>query len=184
MKTIILFLVCLFAGGTVLFSGCSEDNALVPNQNDEIALKSKKIPTHFTGTCTPLYNVNPDIVTFYDAADDERVTGVSFWVTTVFEPVDEITFELAGTAEIFVGAVTADDVENGEYVGKWEMTWKGTQTLTSPDGSTFRIVGQGVGTGTEGEVLGLTARWKYTMDFNGSPESFIYYSKGKITEEL
>ena len=89
-----------------------------------------------------------------------------------------MTYEIIGTAEIFVGA---EDV-NDDYIGKWEMTWKVIQTLTSPDGSSFKLVGHAVGKGTEGKVLGLTAKWIYTMDFDGSPESFIYFSKGKITE--
>ena len=183
MKTKILLFICLFLGVAVFFFGCSEKNSLIPglNQNDELSLKSKKIPTHFSGTCTPR---SEDLITWYDAADDERVTGLSLWFSTEAEQIDEITTEITGRAEIFVGAETLDDVNNGDYVGKWEMTWKVTSTLTSPDGSTFKNVGQGVGAGTEGEVLGLTARWKYTMDFDGSPESLMYVSKGKITEEL
>ena len=138
MKTYkLLFLISIFAG---LLAGCSEDETITDT------LKSKKIPTQFEGTCAP---ISPDEGIFYDSASDERVTGVSYWATTVFEPVDEITFKLAGTAEIFVGAENVDDVNSGNYVGKWEMTWKGTQTLTSPDGSTFKLLGQGVGTGTE-----------------------------------
>jgi len=187
MKTKISLFVCLFVG--ITFLGCTKDDSLVPgSQNDEI-LKSKKIPTQFTGTCESLDDGWDDdndgvidAVAFYDNASDERVTGASKWYTTLFNQIDDITFEMAGTAEIFVGAETKDDIDNGNYHGKWEMTWKATQTLTSPDGSTFRIVGQGVGAGTEGNVLGLTARWKYTMDFDGSPESFMYVSKGKITE--
>jgi len=185
MKTKILLFVCLFTGITFLFSGCSEDNDLVPTQNDEISLKSKKIPTQFSGICTPIDNMGYDIISWYDATDDPRVTGVSYWVFTGIEPIDEVTIELTGTTEIFVGAVTVDDVINGRYLGKWEMTWKGYQNYTYPGSVTFKIVAHGTGTGTEGEVLGLTARWKYTMDFDGTPESgAIYYSKGKITEEL
>ncbi|WP_167611628.1 hypothetical protein [Maribellus sediminis] len=185
MKAKILLFVCLIAGIAILLPGCSEDNSQFPdlNQNNEVsnALKSKKIPTQFSGTCTPR---SEDLTIWYDATDDERVTGISRWNTTEVNQIDDINFELAGTAEIFVGANTIEDVNNGEYLGKWDMTWKGSQTLTSPDGSTFRIVGQGVGAGTEGTVFGLTARWKYTMVFDGSPESLMYISKGKITEEL
>ena len=180
--------VVLLSFMLLLIAGCSNDDSRVPGyQNDELAnsLKSKKIPTHFTGTCKSLnYEWEDGAVLFYDNASDERVTGASKWYTTVYEQINDITFKLAGTGEIFVGAKTLDDVNNGNYKGKWNMTWKGTQILTSPDGSTFRISGFGVGTGTEGTVLGLTARWKYTMNFDGSPESFMYVSKGKITEEL
>lgn len=184
MKTKILLFVCLFIGVAVILPACSEDNFV--NPNDEInSLKSKKIPTQFTGICTPINNMGYPIISWYDATDDPRVSGVSYWVFTGIEPIDEVTIELRGTTEIFVGAVTVDDVINGRYVGKWEMTWKGYQNYTYPGSVTFKIIAHGTGTGTEGEVLGLTARWKYTMDFDGSPESgAIYYSKGKITEEL
>lgn len=176
MKTLkLLFLITIFAG---LATGCSED--------DEITtpLKSKKIPTQFTGVCTPIDNLGYDIISWYDNAGDARVTGVSLWIFTSVEPIDEVTLELTGTAEIFVGAQTVKDVYDGKYDGKWEMAWKGYQTYSSPESITFRIVAHGVGTGTEGEVLGLTARWKYWMDFDGSPDSFAYFFKGKITEEL
>ncbi|WP_167618506.1 hypothetical protein [Maribellus sediminis] len=184
MKTKILLFVCLIAGLALLFSGCSENSLIPDTQNDEI-LKSKKIPTQFSGICTPIDNMGYDIISWYDATDDPRVTGVSYWVFTGIEPIDEVTIELTGTTEIFVGALTVEDVINGNYVGKWEMTWKGYQTYSSPESINFKIVAHGTGTGIEGEVLGLTARWKYTMDFDGTPESgAIYYSKGKISEEL
>jgi hypothetical protein len=48
----------------------------------------------------------------------------------------------------------------------------------------WRIVIHAEGIGTEGDVLGLTANWKYTMDWVFTePETFLYFSKGKITEE-
>ncbi len=180
-----LNLMILILGVTFLFFSCSKDNSsLAPdlNQNDQetSSLKAKKIHAHFAGICTP---VNPPIEgvnAWNDVTDDDRVTGISIWVTDGMEPIDEITFELSGTAELFVGAV----VVGGENDGKWEMTWHGTMTWTSPDGSTFRIVVHAVGTGTEGDVMGLTARWKYTMDFDGTPETFKYVIKGKITEVL
>lgn len=182
MKTKILLFVCLFIGVAVLFPACSEKDSLVPdlNQNDELtnSLKSKKIPTQFSGVCTPLPNDDPSIIPWYDSADDPRVTGLSLWVFTGVEQINKVTTELTGTTEIFVGATNVGDA----YVGKWEMTWKGIQTLTSPDGSTFRIMAHCEGRGVEGEVLGLTATWKYTMVFDGTPESAIYVFKGKITE--
>lgn len=183
MKTKILFFICLFIGMAFLFCGCTEKNSLVPGltQEDDLILKSKKIPTQFAGTCANLnYKWDDGSAAFYDEATDERVTGVSRWYTVKYEQINDVTFSLAGTAEIFVGAVTVEDVNNGNYIGKWYMTWEAIQTLfASP---AFRIMGHGDGTGMEGEVFGLTARWKYTMNFDGSPESFIYVSKGKITE--
>ena len=70
----------------------------------------------------------------------------------------------------------------GEYVGKWETTWEGIMTQTGPEGSTLRIMVHADGIGTEGEVLGLTAKWKYTMNWDGTPETYKYLIKGKITE--
>lgn len=98
-------LMILIIGVAILFFGCSENNSLIPdlNQNDEVtnSLKSKKIPTHFTGECTPF---PPSAVNaWYDNADDKRVTVVSIWVTNEVVEIDEITFELRGTAELFVG---------------------------------------------------------------------------------
>lgn len=98
-----------------------------------------------------------------------RVTGITVWIIETVTQIDEITFELRGTAELFV--------DNG--LGKWEMSWHGTQTLTSPEGN-FKLVAHAVGTGVEGDVMGLTAKWKYTLD---TADGFFYLIKGKITEE-
>ena len=168
----------LIAGVTMLFFGCEKDNSLGPDlsQGDEAeaSLKAKKVPTHFAGISTPTTPPNPGDNAWYDAADDPRVTGIGVWITDGVEQINDITFELWGTAEL--------TVDGG--LGKWESTWHGTQTLTNTAGTTFRIVAHSVGAGTEGDVEGLTARWKYTMDFDGTPESFKYVIKGKITEVL
>jgi hypothetical protein len=184
-----LHLVFLIIGASFIFFSCSKDNAsLAPdiNQSDELttSLKGKKVHTHFDGECTPLFHPDwPEPNTWYDDTDDARVTGVTVWESDPPQPIDEITLELTGSAELFVGAETVGD----DYDGKWEMTWHGTQTLT---GSGFRIVAHAVGTGTDGNVLGLTCKWKYTMDYVGGfplnpiHPSFKYVIKGKITEEL
>ena len=176
-----LKLIIIIIGVSIIFFGCSKDNSLAPNQsqNDEVTstYKAKKIHTHFTGTCFPTFppptNENGDEINEWnDVADDPRVTGVSVWVTDGAEPIDEITLKLWGTAELTVNC----------GLGIWEMTWRGTMTTTGE--GTFRIVAHAVGVGVEGEVEGLTARWKYTMNFDGTPESGIYITKGKITETL
>lgn len=182
----------LIIGAIFLFFSCSKDNSsLTPdlNQSDQetTSLKAKKVHTHFTGKCTPLFHPDwPVPNTWYDEADNEpRVTGVSIWVNESEVQIDEITFELSGIAELFVGAEEFGDVGDGNYDGKWEMSWHATQTMTS---SGFRIVGHAVGTGSEGNVDEMTARWKYTMDYvDGFPldptdPSFMYITKGKITE--
>ena len=184
-------LMILIIGATFLFFSCSKDNSsLTPdlNQSDQetTSLKAKKVNTHFTGECTPLFHPTwPAPNTWYDDTDDVRVTGVSIWVNESEVQIDEITFELSGTAELFVGAKEFTDVGVGNYDGKWEMSWHSTQTMTS---SGFRLVGHAVGTGTDGNVYGMTARWKYTMDYVGvlPPDvynpSLMYVIKGKITE--
>ena len=179
-----LKLIILIIGVSIFFFGCSKDNSLAPNQsqNDDVTstYKAKKVHTHFAGTSVPFPNLdNPNENRWYDEADDWRVTGISIWVADPMIPINESTFELGGTAVLFVDAPEDDDP-----IGKWETTWWGTMTFTSPDGSTFRIVAHAVGIGVEGEVEGLTARWKYTMDFDGSPETLMYVTKGKITETL
>lgn len=162
----------------IIFSGCAKEQ-IVTSETDQdnqatTSLKATQSQTHFTGTCT-LIHFAP-VNAWYDDTDDIRVTGVSIWVTESVVQIDEVTYELSGTAELFVGAEVVGD----EYDGKWDMTWKGTQTLTSPEG--FRIVAHAVGAGTEGIVDGLTAKWKYTMDFDGTPETMFYAIKGKIKE--
>ena len=168
----------LLIGVIFLFFGCTKDILFDTKLNqEEIGMKVKKVHTHFIGECT-LIHFSPENA-WYDYSElNPRVTGVSIWVTDMVNPIDEFTFELVGTAELFVGATVVGD----PFTGKWEMTWKGTQTLTSPDGSTFRIVCHALGTGIGGDVDGLTARWKYTMDFDGNPETLKYITKGKITE--
>ena len=185
-------LIFLLIGATFLFFSCSKDNSsMAPDssQSDQetTSLKAKKVHTHFTGVCTPLFHPAwPAPNTWYDEADDEPwVTGVSIWVTESEVPIDDITIELSGTCELFVGAEEFVDVDDGNYDGKWEMTWHGTQTLMLPDG--FRIVAHAVGAGTYGNVEGMTAKWKYTMDYVGgfpfdpTHPSFMYVTKGKIT---
>lgn len=168
-------LISLVLGVSLIFSGCSKDYVEPDeskNDQETAYLKSTKVKTAFEGVCTP---VSPSPVnTWYDVTDDARVTGTSIWITEEITQIDEITFELQGTAEL--------TLEDG--LGKWEMSWYGTQTLTSPDGSTFKVVAHAVGTGIEGDVLGMKARWKYSLDFDGTPETLFYKIKGKITEYL
>ena len=164
-------LMFLLIGIAIIFGGCEKMDSLEPNagiDQESSLLKAAKVHTKFTGLCTPI-TLSP-VNTWYDESDDWRVTGTTIWITESVIQCDETTFKLRGTAEL-----TLDD--DG---GKWAMTWHGTQTLTSPEGN-FTIVAHAVGTGIEGEVEGLTARWKYTLD---TADGFIYNVKGKITEEL
>lgn len=68
MKTFkLLFLIGVLCG---ILSGCSKDDELL-NQDDELAnaLKSKKIPTQFSGICTPIDNMGYGIISWYLLAD-------------------------------------------------------------------------------------------------------------------
>jgi len=166
----------LVIGVAMIFFGCEKMDPLVPDSNSDqeiSSLKAAKVHAKFTGICTPTTPPETGDNAWYDDADDVRVTGVSVWVTDEMNMIDDITFKLRGTA-----VLTVDD-----GLGKWEMSWHGTQTLTSPDGSTFTIVAHAVGAGVEGDVKGLTARWKYSMDYDGTFETLKYYVKGKITAE-
>ena len=161
----------------MIFFSCSKDNTSVPDDQATTSFKAQPTTTDFTGTSIPLVPLGSDPNVWYDDAIDE-VTGITIWVTEGLEPQpDGITFKLWGTTELFVGAVTYDDVGNGNYDGKWEMKWYGTQTLTV-DG--FIIVAYAVGVGTEGNVKGLFAEWTYTLNFDGTPESAFYVSEGYI----
>lgn len=161
-------------GLTIFLFSCSDNNPIAPesSQGDQVTTSLEKVKTSFTGICAPTIPPNEGDNAWYDDASDARVTGVSVWVTKVVNPINEITTELGGTAELTVDGC----------LGKWEMSWRGVQTLTSPDGSTFRIVAHAVGIGKEGQVKGLIAKWKYTMNYDGTPETLKYYIKGKIIE--
>lgn len=153
-------LMVLLTGAIFLFFSCSKDNStLIPDQpqgdQDTPAYKAQEI-TDFTGTSTPL--PPPEVGDNYwqDNATDERVTGISSWVTEIPAVIQEGKFW--GTAELFVGA----EEIGGDYDGKWEMKWYGTMTPIGTDG--LLIVALVVGTGTEGNVKGMFAEWTYTMN--------------------
>ena len=81
---------------------------------------------------------------YFDKATDPRVTGVSFWYVDAIANEDG-SMKYWGTAELIVD-------NNG---GKWEMTWSGEK---SSDGGAIAHV---LGTGKEGAVKGLDAKWTY-----------------------
>ena len=167
MKNLNLLLV--LAGAIFLFSSCSKDNStLIPDQ-DTPAYKAKEI-TGFTGVCTLIPPYDPDNNYWLDDASDERVSGVSLWVTVGGEGN-----QFWGTAELFVGAEDVGD----DYDGKWETKWYGTQTVISPD--EVAIEALVAGTGTEGNVKGMFAEWTYMMNYDPNTlEGFFYTMEGYI----
>ena len=86
---------------------------------------------------------------WYDTTNDMRVCGTSIWV--VNQLVDaEGNGRLWGTAEIFV--------DNDECKGKWQLSWWGTVDAEG-------VLAKAIGSGVEGDILGMTAKWTYDMDF-------------------
>jgi hypothetical protein len=176
---IIMFLV---VGAIMMFFGCSQDNPVEPaaNYSEQIPATLAKAKSSFTGTSMPTGNVldpgtskllpngrtlvKGEIAEWYDNATDLRVTGSSFWLVNKHLEADG-TGKVGGSAEIIV--------DNEEYQGKWDISWHG---YVSAEG----VIGYAVGTGKEGDVKGLVAKWTYTMIFaNG-----IYYeSEGEIFEK-
>ncbi len=177
-----LNLIMIFIGVAIIFFGCSKDNSLAPTDDVTNSYKAQVVHTHFAGECTPITPPGTTPNAWYDdVAVDARVTGVTIWITENEIPLNEVTTKLDGTAELFVGALNLNDVYNGNFTGIWQMTWRGTVTTT---GQGLKIVCHVDGIGVEGVVLELTARWKYTMNWDGTPETFMYITKGKITESL
>ncbi len=102
MKTKIFLFVCLFTGAVMLFSGCSEDNSLIPSQNDELSLKSKKIPTHFVGTYTPL--CLEDLIHGMMLQMMKELPDFHYGFLLKQCKLMKSPTEISGRAEIFVGA--------------------------------------------------------------------------------
>jgi len=170
----------LVIGTVMIFFGCSADNPIAPesDQSDQtlISLAKKHATFYGTseidhvqdwGTMTPLPNGKAlgrgYISVYYDDVSDPRVKGFSTWYITIARLEADGSAKFNGKAELIV-----DD--DG---GRWEMTWHGRKAA---DGS---IVDYVVGTGKEGAVKGLVAKWTYTRPV-GMPG--FYNVKGYIVE--
>ena len=101
---------------------------------------------------------------------------MSLWyITFLFAP--DGSGEMWGTAEVFVGS----NPENPAYDGRWDLTWSAVLTPTDIG---FDLLGHVVGSGVEGEVLGLYGEWNYTMYNNFSdPSTFWYEFEGCISSQ-
>ena len=176
MKSSIL--MNLILGVTIIFFSCSEDNLSVPEfgKSDQAKTSMKMEKTTFTGRSDPagllvfhdmkfLPNGNVliklAIVPWDDVATDWRVTGRTNWfIKQKIEADGDVKY--GGKAELFV--------EGGR--GKWEMNWHGGLT---PDGV---LVAEVIGTGKEGDVKGLVAKWTYTFHDDGT--DIWYTTKGYV----
>lgn len=165
------FLMLLVMGASMFFFACDKLDPvfLDPVADQQTAeLKGTKAGNTFTGICTNVLT-NEEVNEWYDATDDWRTTGSTFWV----QPDPEV-FE--GTCTMIVDARNPHE----ESAGKWAISWEGTMTFLD-DGTGAFIFATAVGTGIEGKVEGLVANWTYTMNWVFSePETFVYAIEGKI----
>ena len=188
MKRSILMLLVI--GVASVFSGCSKEDSSAPeflNDQETTSLKAAKVKTPFTGRCDFVADGTPGKITelpngktkmqgftshWYDLADDWRVTGKTTWYANYYW--EGVPFasnaKVFGKAELFV-----DDPEdpNAPPCGKWDITWHGYMT----DGGLKASV-DAVGTGKEGEVKGLVAKWTYTLDIPA--HGLMYETEGTI----
>ncbi len=152
-----------------LIAGCSEDGIFAPPADQDTPAAThlnKQVDQSFTGTSKPTGMVldpgtmkflpngkilqKGQIAEWYDEATDPRVTGFSYWLVNKKLEAD-MTGTAWGSAELIV--------DNNECAGKWEISWHG---VISKEG----VVADAVGTGKEGDVKGMVAKWTYTMDFS------------------
>jgi hypothetical protein len=185
-------LMLLVIGAAIFFFGCEKMDPVPPDfelaNQENTSLKCTKVKTAFTGTSTPVINpIDPGttkilpngktqvmgcVAEWYDQASDPRVTGTSIWYENFIWDAEPFASpgKIWGKAEIFVGG----NAEEND--GRWEITWHGYFTLSEVPGH-FTVDVDAVGTGKEGEVKGLTAKWKYTFD---SQVGFFYSTEGYI----
>lgn len=168
-------LMILLIGVATVFFGCEKDFVepdLSMDDQETVALKGAKVKRAFSGICT---QVLPPAIEgdneWYDETDDWRTTGTTLWV----QPDLEV---FGGTTTLIV------DPKNPhkENRGKWEMTWEGTMVpkdLENPAAG-LDIVAKAKGVGVAGKVKGMKANWTYTMDWDGTPETFFYVVEGNI----
>ena len=187
-----LNLMFLIIGLAIIFSGCSKDDSLAPlDQSDqETNLKKANVKTPFTGTSSPDFTppeapyagiitvlpngktkVKGETAWWYDYSEDDwRITGGSKWYINRLIGEDGIQ-KVWGKTEIFV---------DGNR-GKWEISWHGYlyPTLVGLSGYV-----DAVGSGKEGEVKGLVAKWTYSINFDASDMTTLYYAtEGYILEK-
>ena len=179
MKRFII--VSFVIGLTISYLNCSGDNS-----------KTTDCKQLFTGTSIYKSNINPGVVTllddgrtlitgqkaeWYDSTDVGLVTGKSIWTVNLLKEPDG-NAQLWGPAEILVD----------EGRGKWELKWiakiipSDTSAFIEMQ-SPFKVECDAVGKGVEGEVMGMEAKWTYTMDFDGNPSTFLYKSEGYIIKK-
>jgi len=169
-------------GTLMVFFGCSSDNVLDTERSEDNQVSTslaKRVKAKFTGTCNFVAPIAPGTTTvlpngktliegmvaeWYDEASDPRVTGKTIWYANQLLDEDG-NGRYWGTTELIVD-------NDG---GKWKMEWGGNLT----NGGTVGIA-KVFGTGIEGDVTGLTAKWIYKIDVS---VGFFYKTEGFIIEK-
>jgi hypothetical protein len=170
MKRSILMLMAIAVA--LIFFGCAKEEILAPesgmDDQEDTALKAAKVKGTFEGICTKVW-ANTQQNEWHDDTDDWRTTG-----TTIWDQPDPNIWE--GTAVLILDAKDKNDFP----AGKWEMTWEGTLT---PNETGFVLVAEAMGTGVEGYVKGMKAKWIYAMNCVGAPApsnlTFFYAIEGE-----
>ena len=178
-------LLFLIIGVAIIFFGCSKDDPLAPelNQSDQetASLKAAKIKTPFSGYCTLLavLDLGEDVLLpngktqrtgyisqWQDHSDDPLIAGVSTWYMNWMIEEDGITAKIRGKADVLL--------DDGK--GKWELSFHAEITKTEVG---MMIESVSIGTGKEGEVKGMVAKWVHTMNYDFLiPETFVYNFEG------
>jgi hypothetical protein len=172
-----LIFTFLAIGTTMIFFGCSKDNPLAPelNQNDPAATSlAKRMVTPFSGvekfvalleqgTMTLLPNgrvlARGHAVEYYDEASDPRVTGKSeFTASGIFD-------------DTFSGPAWGTGVLIPDIGGRWDI--KFVAKISSTEGNIVEAFGHG-----KGAMKGLVAHWTY----KSKPGETDYTIEGFIVE--
>ncbi len=189
-----LNLMLLIIGVSIIFFGYSKIDPLAPGlgQSDQVttslkSLQKGDVKTPFIGGCEFLELIDggdtivlPNgktwiigyISKWKDSSPDWRVSGISIWHINWLIEEDGITAKIWGNAELLVDGENTGD----EPRGKWKLSFYGNVTPTEVG---FKVVDVCVGTGKEGEVKGLVAKWNHTMNFDfNNPATFVYKFEG------
>lgn len=192
-------LMLVFIGVAIIFSGCSKENSVEPDQNDLLNPVLKASKTYFGGEALPTdedvicgeshYLPNGKIkVTGFQSVwqdvsdnDDPLTTGFSYWDQDMFFAADGKSAKLWGKATLVL-----DD-----NLGEWHFSFQGNWVIKegsddvlvpicdlppppTPMPSSI-ITGVCKAVGKSGEVKGMVGEWTYIMDTDAG---FFYVIEG------
>ena len=191
-------LMLVLFGAAIIFSGCSKENLLEPDQNDlqNPELKASKI--YFEGLCLPTpvpiecgeahYLPNGKIkVTGFQSVwqdvipDEPLLTGYSHWDQDLFFSADGKSAHLWGKATLVL------DDDQGEWDFSFQGEWiikEGSEDVLLPicdlppppePMPSSIITGVCKAVGKSGAVKGMVGEWTYVMDTDAG---FFYTING------